>query len=73
MLLAFLTQRTNLLDIGTYSEAQTLFIIVDDPGKWPQPLDSDVWEIQTFGQANQLKPLLVVMVFRLLNYKSRYN
>jgi len=54
----FLTQRTNLLDIGTYSEAQTLFIIVDDPSKWPQPLDSDVWEIQTFGQANPVETFI---------------
>lgn len=39
----------NLLNMEKYEQAQTLFVILDDPSKWPKGVNSDVWEINTFG------------------------
>ena len=39
----------NLLDQEKYQQAQTLFVILDDPQKWSQGVDSDIWEINVFG------------------------
>jgi 4-amino-4-deoxy-L-arabinose transferase-like glycosyltransferase len=42
----------HLLNPEKYQEAQTLFVVIDDPVKWKDGIDSDIWEIKTFGSKN---------------------
>lgn len=48
----FLKNQTNLLNTDLYSESNTLFVIVDDPQKWPKFSETDIWEINAFGNSN---------------------
>ena len=41
-------QSGRLLDQEKYQEANTLFVIIDDPTKWPEGINSDIWEINIF-------------------------
>lgn len=43
-----------LLDMEKYSEADTLFVILDDPSKWTKGIDSDIWEINTFSRNKKI-------------------
>lgn len=46
----YFVNQSNLLSLEEYQSAQTLFVIVDDPSKWPQGIDSDIWEINIFKE-----------------------
>ncbi len=44
----YFINQTNLLSQELYQEADTLFVILDDPRKWPDGINSDIWEINVF-------------------------
>ncbi len=44
----YFINQTNLLSQELYQEADTLFVILDDPRKWPDGVNSDIWEINVF-------------------------
>jgi uncharacterized membrane protein len=39
----------NLLSTEQYQEPHTLYVILDDPSRWPQGINSDLWELNIFG------------------------
>ncbi len=51
----YFVNQNQLLSMEEYSSAKTLFIIVDDPSKWPDNINSDIWEINVFKENSQYK------------------
>ncbi len=51
----YFVNQNQLLPMDQYSSAKTLFVIIDDPSKWPDNINSDIWEINTFKENSAYK------------------
>jgi len=51
----YFVNQNQLLPMDQYSSAKTLFVIIDDPNKWPQGINSDIWEINVFKENSNYK------------------
>lgn len=51
----YFVNQTQLLPMEQYSQANTLFVIIDDPSKWPNNINSDIWEINVFKENSAYK------------------
>jgi len=51
----YFVNQTQLLSMEEYSQAKTLFVIIDDPSKWPDNINSDIWEINVFKENSAYK------------------
>jgi 4-amino-4-deoxy-L-arabinose transferase-like glycosyltransferase len=51
----YFVNQTQLLPMEQYSPAKTLFVIIDDPSKWPNNINSDIWEINVFKENSDYK------------------
>lgn len=51
----YFVNQNQLLPMDQYSQANTLFVIIDDPSKWPNNIDSDIWEINVFKENSKYK------------------
>jgi 4-amino-4-deoxy-L-arabinose transferase-like glycosyltransferase len=51
----YFVNQNQLLYMEEYSQAKTLFVIIDDPNKWPQNINSDIWEINVFKENSNYK------------------
>ena len=63
----------NLLSPEKYQEADTLFIVIDDPNKWPDGINSDIWEIKVFESQNKVDEFITsdgVKVVKLQKIKN---
>ncbi len=51
----YFVNQNQLLSMEEYSQAKTLFVIIDDPNKWPENINSDIWEINVFKENSKYK------------------
>lgn len=51
----YFVNQKQLLPMEQYSQANTLFVIIDDPSKWPDNINSDIWEINVFKENSTYK------------------
>ncbi len=51
----YFVNQNYLLPMDQYSSANTLFVIIDDPSKWPDNINSDIWEINVFKENSNYK------------------
>ncbi len=43
------TNASKLLSKEEYPQANTMYLILDDPTRWPNPLMTDIWELNSFS------------------------
>jgi hypothetical protein len=69
----YFVNQNQLLPMDQYSSAKTLFVIIDDPTKWPNGINSDLWEINIFGSKQIVDEFFTqdgVKIFKLTHVQN---